>query len=82
MTVTDDNVKVGDKVVWNEIGKRYIDIHESKPTKEVYKRVTHGIVVDVKPSKGYISINIIDYKGKVLYEDWYVYKHHLDLYEG
>lgn len=82
MKVTDDNVKVGDKVVWNEVGKNYIDIYESKATKEMYKSVTHGIVVDVKPSKNYISINIIDYKGRVLYEDWYVYKQHLDLYEG
>lgn len=82
MTVTSYNVKVGDKVVLNKNGRNNINTYEGKYTREIFSSVTHGIVMDVKPDKTYISVTFIDYKGRIVFYDWYIYKNHLDVYEG
>lgn len=82
MRVTLFNVKAGDKVVLNEEGKRYINVNQTEPTISKFKSITHGIVLSNNPHKSYISVNWIDYKGKVIYIDWYIYRTYLDLYEG
>lgn len=80
MKVTADNTKVGDKVVLNDSGKIYIG-NDSSVTRENFKRITHGIVIDSNPNKSYIAVKWIDYKGIVMYHDWYIYRIYLDLYE-
>lgn len=76
--VTSSDVKVGDKVVYNEDGKRFNQEHYSTMT---FDEVVYGVVINFTNSI-LVVLDLYNYKGFKIKSHWNVYFKHLDYYEG